>query len=137
MCTEIIIPQGKHEQMSTFLQGMKDPNADQQRQMAQVLLGGKGQQNKRATYDEKLYGTEEGAKLQEEAMKKAAAKKGKRRKKKKKSKNGDADGKASDAVEKIDVEESSHARVKQSVAAVAVVGALAAGASFFLGEKRQ
>ena len=105
---------------------MKDPNSDQQKQMQEALLGGKGQQKRLHAVDETIYGTEEGARLQQEAQKKA--KKKKRRKKKKKVNVDESDGLG-------DGQESSNV-VKQSVAAVALVGALAAGASFFLGGKR-
>ncbi|KAL9185372.1 hypothetical protein ACHAXT_003149 [Thalassiosira profunda] len=116
--------QDKHVQMNAFLQNMRDPNSDQQKKMDEVLLGGRGQQKRLYAVDEKIYGTEEAAKLQKEAQQKA--KKGKRKKKRK--------GKGSSAENVEGGILSSGAT--QSVAAVAVVGALAAGASFFLGGKR-
>ncbi|KAL7541889.1 hypothetical protein ACHAXR_011334 [Thalassiosira sp. AJA248-18] len=116
----------KHAQMNTFLQNIKDPNSEQQKQMQQVLLGGRGQQKRLYAVNEDIYGTEEGAKLQQEAQQKA--KKGRRKKKKKKA-GGD--------LEQSDLENGQDSsRVRQSVAAVAVVGVLAAGASLFLGGKR-
>ena len=93
--------------------------------MEKVLLGGKGQQKRLYAVDETIYGTEEGAKLQLEAQKNAKKKK----KRKKKKKSIDADSDSSNA-------EDGMVGVKQSVAAVAVVGVLAAGASIFLGGKR-
>ena len=106
---------------------MKDPNSDQQKKMDEILLGGRGQLKRVHAVDEKIYGTEEAVRLTKEAQQKA--KKGKRkRKKKKKSSNAEEEGELENG------QISSH--VKQSVAAVAVVGALAAGASFFLGGKR-
>mmetsp|Transcript_5958 Transcript_5958/g.9369 ORF Transcript_5958/g.9369 Transcript_5958/m.9369 type:complete len:115 (-) Transcript_5958:278-622(-) len=112
--------------MSTFLQNIKDPNSDQQKKMDQILLGGRGQIVRVHAVDEKIYGTEEAVKLQKEAQQKA--KKGKRKRKKKKRSNAEDEGELENG------QQISH--VKQSVAAVAVVGALAAGASFFLGGKR-
>mmetsp|Transcript_13598 Transcript_13598/g.29564 ORF Transcript_13598/g.29564 Transcript_13598/m.29564 type:complete len:173 (-) Transcript_13598:163-681(-) len=114
----------KRVQMTNFLQNIKDPNSDQSKQMDKVLLGGRGQQKRLYAVDETIYGTEEGAKLQKDAQQKAKKKK---RKKKKKSATPDEGN----------VDENVLGNgVKQSVAAVAVVGALAAGASFFLGGKR-
>lgn len=112
--------------MTTFLQNMKDPNSEQQKQMEQVLLGGRGQQKRLHSVDDKIYGTEEAAKLQQEAKQKA--KKGKRRRKIKKG----SDGAAAD----LENEQQSN-RVKQTAVAVAVVGAVAAGVTtIFLGGKR-
>ena len=110
--------------MNAFLQNMRDPNSDQQKKMDEVLLGGRGQQKRLYAVDEKIYGTEEAAKLQKEAQQKA--KKGKRKKKRKG--KGNADGNVEGGI--------LSSGATQSVAAVAVVGALAAGASFFLGGKR-
>eukprot|EP00584_Thalassiosira_punctigera_P024768 CAMPEP_0172555138 /NCGR_PEP_ID=MMETSP1067-20121228/58120_1 /TAXON_ID=265564 ORGANISM="Thalassiosira punctigera, Strain Tpunct2005C2" /NCGR_SAMPLE_ID=MMETSP1067 /ASSEMBLY_ACC=CAM_ASM_000444 /LENGTH=181 /DNA_ID=CAMNT_0013343647 /DNA_START=100 /DNA_END=645 /DNA_ORIENTATION=- len=122
----------KQAQMTTFLQNMKDPHSDQQKQMNQILLGGRGQKKRLHAVDEKIYGTEEGAKLQQEAQLKA--KKGKRKRKNKGS--ADADGAVGDSG-KSDLKSGQQSvSVKGSVAAVAVVGALAVGACFFLGGKR-
>ncbi|KAL3790627.1 hypothetical protein ACHAW5_004194 [Stephanodiscus triporus] len=121
----------KHAQMNAFLQSMKDPNSDQQKKMNEVLMGGRGGQKRLYSVDETLYGTEEGAKLalaaQEEAKKKAEKKRKKKKRESKASDEGSVDGMSSSTGGRI---------VKSSVAAVAVVGALAVGASFFLGGRR-
>ena len=105
---------------------MKDPNSDQQKKMNEVLMGGRGKQKRLHSVDETLYGTEEGAKLALEAQEKAKKKAEKKRKKKKNeieaSDEGSVDGESTFTGSRV---------VKSSVAAVAVVGALAAGASFF------
>lgn len=119
---DAFVHQDKHAQMTTFLKNMQDPTSDQQKQMQEVLLGGRGQQKRLYAVDKDIYGTEEAARLQKEAQEKA--KKGKRRKKRK-GKNAE--------------EEKSgllNTGAKQSAAAVAVVGVLAAGASIFLGGRR-
>lgn len=114
----------KHESMSKFLQGMKDPNnKEQQAMMAEVLRGGRGGQKRLHAVDRSLYGTDEGARLQKQAMKHSI------KKKNKKSKNEEANS--------DDNEDRKRKVIKQSVAAVAVAGVLAAGASVFLGGKRQ
>lgn len=109
---------------------MKDPNSDQQKKMNEVLMGGRGKQKRLHSVDETLYGTEEGAKLALEAQEKAKKKAEKKRKKKKNeieaSDEGSVDGESTFNGSRV---------VKSSVAAV-VVGALAAGASFFLGGRR-
>lgn len=127
----------KHGQMNNFLQNMKDSNSDQQRKMDQILLGGRGQQKRLYAVDEKIYGTEEGAKLQKEAQQKAMTK-AKRKKKKKKKAIKESDGEESQGeLGKSNLEDMQQiSTVKQSVAVVAVVGALAAGASIFLGGNR-
>ena len=126
--------------MNAFLQNMKDPNIDHQKRMDQVLLGGRGQQKRLYAVDEDIYGTEEGAKLQQEAQAKAnnTSKKRKRRKKKKNAKKNDI---IDDTV--VENNGDGTSSVKQSVTAVAavgvvgVVGALAAvGVSMLLGGKR-
>ena len=130
--------QEKHSQMTNFLQNMKDPNSNQQQEMNAVLRGGRGQQKRLYSVDESIYGTEEGAKLQKDAHEKAEAdqkKKNKRRRKKKNKGNDDNTGGTID--QGNDGDENTTVRVvQQSMAAVAVVGALAAGASFLLGGKR-
>ena len=118
--------------MATFLQNMKDPNSDQQKQMDQVLLGGRGQQKRLYAVDENIYGTEEAARLQQVAQQKAKKGKRKKKKKKKSSNAGDKGELTKNDLEKT--EQDSH--VKHTVVAVAVVGALAAGASLFLGGNR-
>ena len=131
--------QEKHSQMTNFLQNMKDPNSNQQKEMDAVLRGGRGQQKRLYSVDESIYGTEEGAKLQKDAHEKAEAdKKKKKNKKRRKKKQGDDDNTDGTIDEGNGGDENTTVRVvKQSVAAVAVVGALAAaGASFFLGGKR-
>ena len=125
--------QEKHSQMTNFLQNMKDPNSNQQKEMDAVLRGGRGQQKRLYSVDESIYGTEEGAKLQKDAQEKAKADKKKKNKKRRKKKKGDDDT----IDEGNDGDENTTVRVvQQSVAVVAVVGALAAGASFLLGGKR-
>ena len=132
--------QDKHAQMNAFLQSMKDPNSDQQKQIQKVLLGGRGQQKRLYSVDETIYGTEEGAKLQQEAQQKAMKKKKNRRDKETAS---DEEGINSLVGNRNLTSGNSSGQdrnlrvVSQSVAAVAVVGALAAaGASFLLGGKR-
>ena len=128
--------QEKHSQMTNFLQNMKDPNSNQQKEMNAVLRGGRGQQKRLYSVDESIYGTEEGAKLQKDAQEKAEV--DKKKKKRRKKKKGDDDNTDGTIDEGNGGDENTTVRVvKQSVAAVAVVGALAAaGASFFLGGKR-
>ena len=130
--------QEKHSQMTNFLQNMKDPNSNQQKEMNAVLRGGRGQQKRLYSVDESIYGTEEGAKLQKDAHEKAEADKKKKNKKRRKKKQGDDDNTDGTIDEGNDGDENTTVRiVQQSVAAVAVVGALAAaGASLFLGGKR-
>jgi hypothetical protein len=125
----------KHAQMASFLQNMSDPNNEQQEKMRQVLMGGKGTQNRVHAVDEGIYGTEEGAKLQEEAQRNSA-KKGKRKKKKK-------EGGDKDDAEKLQKERDlalddlpESVQAKKMIVAVAVAGAITAGASLFLGGKR-
>ena len=116
--------------MNSFLQSMKDPNSDQQKKMNEVLMGGRGKQKRLHSVDETLYGTEEGAKLALEAQEKAKKKREKKRKKKKneiEASVDSVDGESTFTVSRV---------LKSSVAAVAVVGALAAGASFVLGGRR-
>mmetsp|Transcript_30374 Transcript_30374/g.38965 ORF Transcript_30374/g.38965 Transcript_30374/m.38965 type:complete len:108 (-) Transcript_30374:294-617(-) len=105
--------------------------------MDQVLLGGRGQQKRLYAVDDKIYGTEEAVKLQQEAQDKAEKRK---RKRKKKKSNTNETETSQEKLAKNDLEKneqsSSNTSVKQSVAVVAVVGALAAGGSFLLGGKR-
>jgi hypothetical protein len=116
----------KHESMTKFLQGMRDPNnTEQQARMAEVLRGGRGGQKRLHAVDETLYGTDEGAKLREQALEKKKKKKEKSKKIKTEEQSLDED-----TIRK-------HKVVKQSVAAVAFAGILAAGASVFLGGKQQ
>ena len=126
--------------MNAFLQSMKDPTSDQQKQMQKVLLGGRGQQKRLYSVDETIYGTEEGAKLQQEAQEKAMKKKQKKREKKVSSNEGgnniSSDESGSSSLNRTNTEDGNRI-VRQTVAAVAVVGTLAAaGASFLLGGKR-
>ena len=135
--TQYDMLQEKHSQMTNFLQNMKDPNSNQQKEMDAVLRGGRGQQKRLYSVDESIYGTEEGAKLQKDAHEKAEADKKKKNKKRRKKKQGDDDNTDGTIDEGNGGDENTTVRVvKQSVAAVAVVGALAAGASFLLGGKR-
>jgi hypothetical protein len=127
--------------MNAFLQSIKDPTSDQQKQMQKVLLGGRGQQKRLYSVDETIYGTEEGAKLQKEAQEKAIQKNQKKREKKGSSNEGgnnlSSDDSGSSSSNRTDTEDSNSRIVRQTVAAVTVVGALAAaGASFLLGGKR-
>ena len=107
---------------------MTDPNnQEQQAMMAEVLRGGRGRQKRLHAVDESLYGTEEGAKLQQRAIEKTK-KKGKKKKK----------NQTADLETNTDAEQTHRQKlIKQSVAAVAVTGILPAGASVFLGGKRQ
>jgi hypothetical protein len=116
----------KHESMSKFLQGMNDPNnKEMQARVAQVLRGGRGEKKRLHAVDQGLYGTDEGAKRQMQEMDKT-----KRKAKRKKEKESAAASPDEISIRKQQV-------IKQSVAAVAVAGVLAAGASVFFGGKRQ
>lgn len=116
----------KHATMSQFLQGMQDPNnKEQQARMAEVLRGGRGGQKRLHAVDDKMYGSEEGARRQMQEMDKTKKKKGKKKKKTSVEGSGDEETLRRQHV------------IKQSMAAVAVAGVLAAGASVFLGGKRQ
>ncbi|KAL7437779.1 hypothetical protein ACHAXH_008821 [Discostella pseudostelligera] len=128
----------KHAQMNAFLQSMKDPNSDQQKQMEKVLMGGRGQQKRLYSVDETIYGTEEGAKLQQAAQEKATKKKKKRQAKSdEEGTNISVDSGNSSSINSNGSKDSNSRMVRQSVAAVAVVGALAAaGASLLLGGNR-
>jgi hypothetical protein len=112
----------KHDNMTKFLQGMRDPNnKEQQARMAEVLRGGRGEIKRLHAVDESLYGTGESSKRQSPEMKK---------KKKKKKAQGVELTANEDSIRRQKV-------IKQSVAAVAVAGVVAACASIFLGGKRQ
>jgi hypothetical protein len=112
----------KHDNMTKFLQGMRDPNnKEQQARMAEVLRGGRGEIKRLHAVDESLYGTGESSKRQSPEMKK---------KKKKKKAQGVELTADEDSIRRQKV-------IKQSVAAVAVAGVVAACASIFLGGKRQ
>ena len=115
----------KHESMSKFLHGMQDPNnKEMQARMAEVLRGGRGGQKRVHAVDESIYGTDEGAKRQLQEMDKT-------KKKGKKKKKGSVEASLDeDSVRRQQV-------IKQSVAAVAFAGVLAAGASVLFGGKRQ
>lgn len=138
----------KHVQMTQFLKNMKDPNknVEQQQQMQEVLLGGRGQQKRLYAVDDSIYGTEEGAKLQKEAVmgtnggggggsgginndiikkKRKKMKKKKRRKRKEGNNDGSDNG--------SDNERTENKLLKQSVAGVVIAGTLAAGVSMLLG----
>jgi hypothetical protein len=103
---------------------MKDPNSDQQKKMNDVLLGGRGEKKRLYSVDETLYGTEEGAKLALEAQEKAKKKAERTRKKNKKKDEASDEGIVDNGI------------VKSSIVTVAVVGTLAACASFLLGGRR-
>mmetsp|Transcript_20624 Transcript_20624/g.46628 ORF Transcript_20624/g.46628 Transcript_20624/m.46628 type:complete len:159 (-) Transcript_20624:50-526(-) len=125
----------KQEQMSAFLRNaMVDPNGQQQQRMNEVLLGGRGQQKRLYAVDETIYGTEEGAKLQQAAqdaasMQKPSKAKKRRRRKQKVEKVADAEPQETDG-------QYTEVLVKQSLVAVALVGAVAAGSMFMGGGKR-
>ncbi|KAL7444262.1 hypothetical protein ACHAXM_009374 [Skeletonema potamos] len=128
----------KHIQMTQFLQNIKDPNSDQQQRMQEVLLGGRGQQKRLYAVDDAIYGTEEGAKLQKEAVEGSSGKiiKKKRKKRKIKGKENDSDSsgeKGTTNQNNITKTTDSNVRLKQSVAGVVIAGTLAAGVSMFLG----
>ena len=120
--------------MSAFLQNaMMDPNGQQQKRMNEVLLGGRGQQKRLYAVDENIYGTEEGAKLQKAAqdaasLQKQSKAKKRRRRKQKVEKHEEA--------EPQETGQHTDKRVKQSMVAVALVGAVAAGSMFLGGGKR-
>lgn len=142
--------------MTQFLQNIKDPttsNPQHEQMMQEVLLGGRGQQKRHYAVDKTIYGTEEGAKLQKEAVaslegggsssssgsggKKIIKKKRKKRKNMKKEQNGSADSSSDDdegtTNNNITTTTDSSVRLKQSVAGVVIAGTLAAGVSMFLG----
>ena len=129
----------KHVQMTQFLQNMKDPNknVEQQQRMQEVLLGGRGQQKRLYAVDDSIYGTEEGAKLQKEAVMGSnnndgiIKKKRMKMKKKKRRKNKEGNNDESDVGS--DNERTENKLLKQSVAGVLIAGTLAAGVSMLLG----
>ena len=134
----------KHVQMTQFLQNMKDPNksAEQQQRMKEVLLGGRGQQKRLYAVDDSIYGTEEGAKLQTEAVMGRSSSGGgnnndiikkKRKKMKKKKRRKNREGNNDDSNNGSDNERSENKLLKQSVAGVVIAGTLAAGVSMLLG----
>ncbi|KAL7498249.1 hypothetical protein ACHAWT_006181 [Skeletonema menzelii] len=132
----------KHVQMTQFLQNMNDPNnSEQQKRMQEVLLGGRGQKKRLYAVDEDIYGTEEGAKLQKEAVdnSRGSGKIIKNKKNKKKNKRKDeTDGERAtlandDNSTTTTTGTESSVRLKQSVAGVVVAGTLAAGISMLLG----
>lgn len=123
---------------------MKDPNksVEQQQRMQEVLLGGRGQQKRLYAVDDSIYGTEEGAKLQKEAVMGSSGggsgnnndgiikKKRKKMKKKKRRKNQEGNNDESDVGSD---ERTENKLLKQSVAGVLIAGTLAAGVSMLLG----
>jgi hypothetical protein len=128
----------KHVQMTQFLQNMKDPDksVEQQQRMQEVLLGGRGQQKRLYAVDASIYGTEEGAKLQKEAVMGSnnnddiIKKKRMKMKKKKRRKNQEGNNDESDVGSD---ERTENKLLKQSVAGVLIAGTLAAGVSMLLG----
>ena len=124
--------------MTQFLQNMKDPNksVEQQQRMQEVLLGGRGQQKRLYAVDDSIYGTEEGAKLQKEAVMGSnnndgiIKKKRMKMKKKKRRKNQEGNNDESDVGSD---ERTENKLLKQSVAGVLIAGTLAAGVSMLLG----
>eukprot|EP00986_Skeletonema_menzelii_P002931 scaffold848_cov153-Skeletonema_menzelii.AAC.12 len=121
---------------------MNDPNnSEQQKRMQEVLLGGRGQKKRLYAVDEDIYGTEEGAKLQKEAVdnSRGSGKIIKNKKNKKKNKRKDeTDGERAtlandDNSTTTTTGTESSVRLKQSVAGVVVAGTLAAGISMLLG----
>ena len=135
----------KHVQMTQFLQNMKDPNknVEQQQRMQEVLLGGRGQQKRLYAVDDSIYGTEEGAKLQKEAVMGTNGGGGgnnndgiikkKRKKMKKKKRRKNKEGNNDDSDNGSDNERTENKLLKQSVAGVVIAGTLAAGVSMLLG----
>jgi hypothetical protein len=111
--------------------------------MQEVLLGGRGQQKRLYAVDDSIYGTEEGAKLQKEAVMGSSGggsgnnndgiikKKRKKMKKKKRRKNKEGNNDESDVGS--DNERTENKLLKQSVAGVLIAGTLAAGVSMLLG----
>lgn len=133
----------KHGDMNKFLKGVIQNDEEQQERMAEVLRGGRGGQKRLHAVDLSLYGTEEGAKLQREAMmkkqqeqeeKKIGKKKGKKKKQSKGKLERDMNIEGGDTVD--DGSDNNSKVMKQSVAAVLVAGTLAAGATLLLGGKR-
>ena len=121
--------------MSAFLQNaMTDPNGQQQQRMSEVLLGGRGQQKRLYAVDETIYGTEEGAKLQQAAQDAASSQK--QTKGKKRRRRTQKVEKLEDAEPQEIGGQHTDVRVKQSLVAVALVGAVAAGSMFMGGGKR-
>jgi hypothetical protein len=86
--------------------------------------------------DDSIYGTEEGAKLQKEAVDgggKIIKKRKKKKKRKDKNDKGGSDAEGATLANDNVTNHDSHVRLKQSVAGVVVAGTLAAGISMFLG----
>lgn len=143
----------KHEQMTQFLQNIKDPNNQQQQQrMNEVLLGGRGQQKRLHAVDDSIYGTEEGAKLQKEAQEEKNSisssskmiQQGRMKKKRKKkdlnnegTDGNESGGDVTDKGAKDNTMLDRDRRLKQSVAGLVIAGAVAAGVSIFLGGGRR
>lgn len=123
---------------------MKDPNksVEQQQRMQEVLLGGRGQQKRLYAVDDSIYGTEEGAKLQKEAVMGSSSsnnndgiikKKRMKMKKKKKKRRKNKEGNNDESDVGSDNERTENKLLKQSVAGVLIAGTLAAGVSMLLG----
>lgn len=122
----------KKQDMVKFFESMKNHNdPEQEKKMRQVLYGGKGDIKRHYAVDEKLYGTEEGAKLAEEAKKEKELPT-KRRKRKKQRKSSDS--KDEEAKEKK-LSVSSTSTTKHLVSGMLALGVLG-GVSFIIGGKK-
>lgn len=121
----------KKQDMVKFFEAMKNQNdPDQEQKMQQVLYGGKGDIKRHYAVDEKLYGTEEGAKLAEEAkkQKEVPAKKKKKRKKQRTS----SDSNDEQAREQSVSDRSTTKHVATGILALGVLG----GLSFIIGGRK-
>lgn len=128
----------KKQEMVKFFDAMKTHSDPQQEQkMRLVLNGGRGDIKRHYAVDEKLYGTEEGAKMAEEAMKKSSMSKKKKKKNKSEKvvteKVSDDESDATLIEKPLLVKISSRQKTACGIAAVALVGG---GISILFGSKR-
>jgi hypothetical protein len=124
----------KKQDMVKFFESMKNHNdPDQEKKMRQVLYGGKGDIKRHYAVDEKLYGTEEGAKLAEEAKKEKEfpTKRKKRKKQRKSSATKDDD----DEAKEKELSVLGRSTTKHVVSGMLALGVLG-GVSFIIGGKK-
>lgn len=134
---------GKHEQMSAFLRNMQDPDSAQQREMSQVMLGGRGDKRRLHAVDARPHDADEAARLQREAQ--ARVDKRERKRKRRKERRGEEEtpgdaekrpGGASEQDPDVLAPRVGVGGAARSAAAVAAVGALAVGAGLLFGGRR-
>jgi hypothetical protein len=123
--------------MVKFFEAMKNQNdPEQEQKMRQVLYGGRGDIKRHYAVDEKLYGTEEGAKLAEEAQRKTeVAVKMKQKKKQRKTSDSNKDeieAKRTSTSEDTISDRSAIKNVATGMLAIGVLG----GLSLLIGGKR-